>query len=334
MIYKNKKLQKLYKVCKQIKTNYLIIKISLKILYLLYKIFNMYIILNILILLIILFLYIHINYYLTTSNYLEVYEIEFKSKENFEELCNLKQPLLLKNYIFNDHKLLDNFILENIISNYGNFDIKLYNKENNSIPIYIELSKANEVFNKDSSTNYLSENNSEFLIESSLIKILSNIDIILRPYSVSNIDYDIIFGSLNSYTSFKYNLNPRNFLYVLNGSVDIMLTIPNNKKYLHIEKDYLNNEFYSNIDIYNVTNDFMKDYNKIKFMKIILNKGDLLYIPSYWFYSIKFTQKNSYLISFKYNTYMGLTSILPELIQSYLQNNNIKNNFLKLYNIV
>jgi hypothetical protein len=292
----------------------------------------MYILLNILIFLTVLFLYIHINFYLTTSNYLEIYEIEFQSKEKFEELCNLKQPLLIKNFIFNDDIILNNFNLTNINSNYGNFDIKLYTKENSSIPVYIDFKKGLEIFKNDTSSNYLSENNQDFLTETSLVKKLSTIDYLLRPYGVSTIDYDIIMGSTDSYTSFKYTLKPRNFLYVVDGEANITLTIPDNNKYLHIEKDYNNNEFYSTIDIYNVTDNFIKDYNKIKFMKLVLNKGDLLYIPSYWFYSIRLTTCETTVINFKYETYTSLVSILPTIIQSYLQNKNIKNNFLKLYN--
>ena len=256
-------------------------------------------ILNILIFLIVLFLYIHVNFYLTTSNYLEIYEVEFQSKENFEELCNLKQPLLIKNFRFDDEYLFKNLNLNNINSNYGNFDIKLYTKENNNIHINIDFNKALEIFKNDISSNYISENNHDFLVESSLIKNLSTIDNLLRPYGVSSIEYDMIIGSTNSYTSFKYTLNPRNFLYVIDGTIDITLTIPDNKKYLQIEKDYNNNEFYSTIDIYNVTENFIKDYNKIKFMKIILNKGDLLYIPSYWFYSLKLMTPQSNVINFK-----------------------------------
>ena len=294
----------------------------------------MYILLNILILLIILFLYIHINFYLTTSNYLEIYEIEFISKDNFEELCNLKQPLLIKNFLFNDEYLIDNFSINNINNNYGSFDIKLFNKENTSIPLYIDFNKANAIFKNDNSSNYFSEYNNDFLFESSLVKVLSNIDNVLKPYNVVNKYYDIILGSINSYNIFKYTLNARNFLYVLDGEVEITLTIPNNKKYLHIEKDTVNNEFYSKIDIYNVTDNFLKDYNKIKFMKLKLIKGNLLYIPNYWFYSIKFLVSDSVILNFKYNTYMSFLSITPEIIQSYLQNNNIKNNFLKHYNSI
>tara|TARA_B100000035_G_C21033182_1_gene569471 strand:+ start:1267 stop:2088 length:822 start_codon:yes stop_codon:yes gene_type:complete len=271
---------------------------------------------------------------LTTSNYLEIYEIEFISKENFEELCNLKQPLLIKNFIFNENNLIDSFNINNIISNYGNFDIKLFNKENSSIPLLVDFNKANSIFINDNSSNYFSEYNNDFLTESSLVKVLSNIDNILRPYFVVNTYYDIIFGSKSCYNVFKHTLNARNFLYVLDGEIEITLTIPNNKKYLHIEKDSLNNEFYSKIDIYNVTNDFLKDYNKIKFMKVKISKGDLLYIPSYWFYCIKFLVSDSVILNFKYDTYMSALSIVPELIQSYLQNNNIKNNFLKHYNTI
>ena len=106
----------------------------------------MYILLNILIFLIILFLYIHINFHLTTSNYLEIYEIKFLSKENFEELCNLKQPLLIKDLIFDNDNTIDDFYIDNIVNNYGNFDINLYNKENNKIPIYLELNKATNIW--------------------------------------------------------------------------------------------------------------------------------------------------------------------------------------------
>ena len=53
----------------------------------------MYILANILILLITIFLYINIYFNLNTSDYLEIYEIDNISKEKFEELCNIKQPL-------------------------------------------------------------------------------------------------------------------------------------------------------------------------------------------------------------------------------------------------
>ena len=57
----------------------------------------MNILINLLIFCIVLFFYIHIYNNIKTSNYLEIYEVESPSKEKFEELCNLKQPLLINN---------------------------------------------------------------------------------------------------------------------------------------------------------------------------------------------------------------------------------------------
>ena len=57
----------------------------------------MEILINLLILCIVLFLYIHIYNQIKTSDYLEVYEIDNISKDKFEELCDLKQPLLIDN---------------------------------------------------------------------------------------------------------------------------------------------------------------------------------------------------------------------------------------------
>jgi len=34
-----------------------------------------------------------------------------------------------------------------------------------------------------------------------------------RPYMLSNIEYDYIFGSKNSYTPLRYNLNYRNYFF-------------------------------------------------------------------------------------------------------------------------
>ena len=77
----------------------------------------MYIILDVLIFSLIIFLYINIYFHIKRSNYLEIYEIENTSKEKFEELCDLKQPILLNNY---DTRTVD---INTLINSYGNFDI-------------------------------------------------------------------------------------------------------------------------------------------------------------------------------------------------------------------
>ena len=62
---------------------------------------------------------------------------------------------------------------------------------------------------------------------------------------------------------------------------------------------------------------------KVKVLDVTLNKGDIIYIPAYWFYSISF-EKMSSICTFKYRTFMNSLAITPELILSLLQGQNIK----------
>ena len=43
----------------------------------------------------ILFLYLHVTFQLRTSNDLEVYEIDNVSKNRLEEICDIRQPVIL-----------------------------------------------------------------------------------------------------------------------------------------------------------------------------------------------------------------------------------------------
>ena len=52
-------------------------------------------------------------------------------------------------------------------------------------------------------------------------------------------------------------------------------------------------------------------------------KGSIIYIPPYWWFTIKFEELSS-VCSFKYRTYMNFLAISPQVIQSILQNQNTK----------
>lgn len=285
----------------------------------------MEILINLLILVITLFLYIHLYNQVKTSNYLEIYEIDNISKDKFEELCELKQPLLINNI-----NIL-NIDLSYIINNYENFDVKVINKkEKENIYLPMKLVTVLDLLKKDISGNYLSENNYDFLEETSLNKEFSKSDIFLRPLGVSSIKYDIIFGSINSYTPLKYDLNCRNYFIVLNGSVEITLCPPKDYKYLHVNKDYFNFIFKSSIDIFNPESKHKSDFDKIKFLRVVLKPDTLIQIPSYWFYNIKFLEDNTLVANYKYTTFMNSMASLPEYFINFLQKNNTKKTFTKI----
>jgi len=284
----------------------------------------MEILINLLVLSITLFLYIHIYSQIKTSNYLEVYEIENISKDKFEELCDLKQPLLINNIG------LMEFDIPYIQSNYGSFGLKICNKDSCHIFLPMKFSTAIELFDKDNSANYISENNKEFLEETSLIKQFSLNDLFLRPVGTSSIEYDLILGSLNSYTPLSYNLNCRNYYSVLTGSIEVTLCPPKDYKYLYVNKDYENFKFSSMVDIFNPQNEYINEFEKVKFLRIVLEPNRLLQIPAYWFFSIKILESNTLVSNFKYTSYMNSLAMAPELFIKFLQKNNIKQNIAKV----
>jgi hypothetical protein len=285
-----------------------------------YKFIKMEIIINLLILCIVVFIYIHIYDQFKTSNYLEIYEMDNISKERFEELCELKQPLLLNNIN------IVNFDLSNIKENFGNFDVKLINKEAKDTIIPVKLANALDLLIKDTSGNYFSENNKEFLEETSLVKEFSTNDLFLRPIGTGTIEYDMLFGSVNSSTPFGYNLHSRNYLSVLSGSVEVTMCPPKDNKYLFVNKDYDNFKFSSMVDIYNPQPEFKNEFDKVKLLRIILTPNKILQIPAFWFFSIKIIETGTIVANFKYSTYMNTISMIPELFIKFLQNNNIKIN--------
>jgi hypothetical protein len=246
--------------------------------------------------------------------------MENLSKEKLEDIINYKQPLLLNNY-----NLVKNININYLLSEYSIFNINIYNNQNDT------LYKINlqDYYNSTSYTNYLSYNNVEFLQETSIDKILCKNDIFFRPPNMCNKKYDVIMGAENNNTRLKYSINSRNLLYLSSGQVEVTLCPPKYYKNLHIKKNYETMEFYSQIDIYNVESIYKNDFSKLKFLRVILNVGQVLVIPPYWFYSIKFIEKHSIVFLNNYTTYINYVSIMPQLFIQLLQVGNIKLNIIK-----
>jgi hypothetical protein len=204
--------------------------------------------------------------------------------------------------------------------------------DNTELFLPLSLNDANKLMIEDKEGQYISENNSDFLIETSMTKNISIHDSFFRPYMLSNIDYDYIFGSKNSYTPLRYNLNYRNYYLVLEGKIRIKMTPPKNEKYLYCNKDYDNFEFRSPLNVWNIQDEYKSDFNKMKFLEVDLEPGNLIYIPAYWWYSIQILEENTSILSFKYRTYMNNVAILPQLILKIMQKQNIKHKIDRNYN--
>jgi len=284
---------------------------------------------TVLIFCIVLFLYIHINFHLKVSDDLEVYEIDQPSKDKLEEICDMRQPVI---FDYKVDELIQECNIAYIEQNYGAFDIKVRNvKEydsNSELYLPVTLNTATEIFRKDNEERFVSENNSEFLEETSMIKNFRANDNFLRPFSVSNCYYDLLFSSKNTKTPLKYELNYRNFYLVTQGSIRVKLLPPKSSKYLYTIKDYDNFEFLSPVNPWNVQSQFKPDYDKLKTLEVTLNAGQIVYIPAYWWYSIEFSENTSVCV-FKYKTYMNNIAISNHLLVNLLQSQNVKREIVK-----
>ena len=79
-------------------------------------------------------------------------------------------------------------------------------------------------------------------------KVLKQHDEFLRPYMLSNCNYDIMMGSNGTCTPFRYEINYRNYYLLTQGSAQIKLAPPHGIKYLYPNYDYENFEFSSPIN--------------------------------------------------------------------------------------
>ena len=281
----------------------------------------------------VLFIYLHIQFHLKTSQDLEMYEVDQPSKDRLEEICDIRQPVLFE---FDCEKIVNSSNKTFISDNYSAFEIKIRNikeqEENTELYVPLPLHAAVKLFDEDKTSSYLSENNSDFLEETGVIKNLKYNDEFLRPYMVSNCNYDIMMGSAETCSPFRYELNYRNFLLLTQGTAQIKLAPPYSIKYLYPNYDYENFEFKSPVNPWSPQPKYQADFDKIKCLEFTLTPGKTLYLPAYWWYSIKFNNNTSISV-FRYRTYLNNLAIVPYIAMHALQIQNVKRNTVKKVSI-
>ncbi len=280
-----------------------------------------------------LFIYLHLQFHLKTGEDLEMYEVDQPSKEKLEEICDIRQPVLFN---FDCQKIVESSNKSYIANNYNAFEVKVRNVHetdpNSELYIPLPLHATVKLFDEDKNATYFSENNRDFLEETGVIKSFKYNDEFLRPYMVSNCNYDIMMGSNGTSTPFRYEINYRNYFLLTEGSAQIKLSPPHSIKYLYPNYDYENFEFRSPVNPWAPQPKYVADFDKMKCLEFTLTPGKTLYIPAYWWYSIKFN-KNTSISCFNYRTYMNNIAVSPYIGMHALQIQNVKRNVVKKVSI-
>lgn len=292
---------------------------------------------------VVLFFYLHIYFHLKTSDDLEVYEIYNPSKDKLEEICDLRQPVIFDYASGDDGVGLGEDIVEfrrnvdltAIKQSYGAFDVKVKNikdshtsSQESELYVPLTMASAHQLMKADTSSKLISEKNIDFLEETGILKRFQYSDDFLRPPMVSTCDYDYTFASEGAETQLQYSCFYRNYFMPIQGSVKIILIPPKSTKYLYAKTDYEAFEFVSPVSPWNVQPIYKTDYAKIKTLEVELVPGKIIFIPAYWWYSIKYVN-DAVICSFKYRTYMNTVAILPSLFLHFLQKQNVKRSTVK-----
>jgi len=298
---------------------------------------------NLCLFLIILFLYIHIIHQLKKSEDLEIYEMDYTTNIHLQEVCDIKQPVLFE-YQSISPDFFDKITIEHLLekSKEGLCDVKVkeindYWKEDVDDTIdyvCIPIQSSQTLMNSDTLSNYFTENNNDFIEDSGFAKEFQKNNEFLKPTMTLQTKYDVCMGSKNTVTPLRYHTEYRRFLCVNSGKIHVKMTPWKSSKYLYQIRDFENYEFRSPINVWKPQKKYLNEMDKIKFLEFDVRSGYVLNIPSFWWYSIKYSEEPDTLVcGFTYNSIMNCVTNLPNWGLYFLQQHNIKKRLTKTLNI-
>ena len=284
-------------------------------------------IITVIIFVIVLFLYVHIIDQYKRSEDLEIYEMDYVNNAQFQETCDVKQPVLFE-FKQMEPEIFDEMQIETI-SKITNDDIKVldsqdYYKETETVDyIALPFQSAQKLIETDTNSHFFTEHNQQLMDETGLsAKILETFDTHFKPFATIQSQCDFIFGSKGAYTPLRYHTDYRQLLCVSSGKIQVKMTPWKSNKYLSPVKDYEKYEFRSPVNAWTPQKQYLHEMDKLRFLEFEVLAGHLLYIPAYWWYSIKYTEGTA-AFTCTYNTVINRIANIPDIVMYMLQQQNI-----------
>lgn len=274
-------------------------------------------------------LYIHIAAHFNRSENLEIYETDFTTNPQLQNSCNLKQPLLVfsvpgitylpgKRDILEGNEKCEGNIRDLSALKSGGKNVSTSTSGNLKAAVEISrerrfpMGKIQRALESDNSASLMSENNCEFIEDSvgGLWKILEKWgDERFKPTFTLYKKYDILSGSRNCCSPLRYHTAYRKFLVprsqgsLASGAGNpwvVRLTPFKSRKRMEWIWDDLGIEGVAAIDAFSPASN-----GNVRFIECILSEGQVLSIPPYWWYSIKFPNAHMFGYSFTYWSVMN-----------------------------
>ncbi len=233
----------------------------------------------------------------------------------------------IKNYVIDSYPcIIKNGSLGFNIFNTSKYLIDKLNKINEStLKIENRLDPYTEFFHKEFKsirTNYTDFINNK-MKDNTSIYILNELDIIsvfiedltykkLTKRIFSNLiknpllnnyllNQGIFFSEGNSFINIGgHSEKTENFICLLKGHLDLILIPPLEIKYVYPYKEQFGPVNYSPINFFINSSKSFPNFQKANKILINISKGDCLYIPSYWWRSLKTENKHYQFLTLKY----------------------------------
>lgn len=221
----------------------------------------------------ILFIYLHVQFHLKICNDLEIYNFDSVLNYDLNELDKLRQPMIFM-------EISDDILLK--FSSVYNMPPDAKFKVDNHKMTLSEL--------KDSPFYSLEYGNMTFYKQHYM-----KYDNVLKPMGAFQ-EYDIWTGH-NSIVPLRYMFFCRFFIVPVDKPISVKLTSPDNSNRLHPNENYIDYEFTSD------ENPWQSEIS-VKFLEVTVNPGQYLFVPSYWWFSVRFNELTN-VVCFKYDTIMN-----------------------------
>jgi len=291
--------------------------------------------LTVVIFLVVVFLYLHIIQEYTKSEDLEVYEMDYQTREHFQEVCSVKQPFLFE-FLTQAPEVFDSMTLTEIGAQTEDeihvFDTKDYIENTESVDfISLPFRSAAKLIETDPHAHFFSEQNHVFLEENGFHKKLETLNPFFKPaFGTIRTRYDLLFGSKKANTPLRYHTHSRHLLCVSQGKIRVKMTPWKSSKYLFPIKDYVNYEFRSAIDVWRPLSKYGHEMDKLKFLEFDVFSGHVLNVPAYWWYSIQYSNDpTTTVFSYTYDTVINRLAHSHDICMYLLQQQNMVRKIVK-----